>query len=136
MIVRSLRDAEDSPRRVVTDNWESTRLLLSGDGLGFSLHVTTIYPGTVTPMCYRNHLEAVYCLEGVGELEDLADASIHRIAPGVVYALDRHDEHILRAHTRMRMVCVFSPALNGREVHDASGSYPLGGEVLPAAREE
>jgi L-ectoine synthase len=42
-----------------------------------------------------------------------------------VCALDQHDEHALRAETDMRRVCVFSPPLIGREVHDATGAYAL-----------
>ncbi len=76
-------------------------------------------------MCYRNHVEAVYCIAGNGTLETLATGEIHVIEPGTVYALDQHDEHILRAETELRMVCVFNPPLLGTEVHDASGAYPL-----------
>ena len=57
MIVRDLSEAERTDRRVVAENWESTRLLLKGDGMGFSFHITTIYPGTETHIWYKNHLE-------------------------------------------------------------------------------
>jgi len=130
VIVRTLQAAEHTDRRVVTPNWESVRLLLASDAMGFSLHVTTIHAGTTTPMCYRNHLEAVLCLEGEGEVETVPDGVVHPIAPGTLYALDRHDEHVLRARTRMRMVCVFNPPLKGKEVHDASGAYPLDAEAV------
>lgn len=125
MIVRKLRDAEKTDRRVVTPNWESTRLLLAGDGMGYSFHVTTIYAGTATEMEYRNHLEAVYCAAGEGEIETLADGIVYRIEPGTMYALNKHDRHILRAKTAMTMLCVFNPPVTGREVHDATGAYPL-----------
>ena len=71
MIVRDLSEAERTDRRVVAENWESTRLLLKGDGMGFSFHITTIYPGTETHIWYKNHLESVYCIEGEGEVEVL-----------------------------------------------------------------
>lgn len=129
MIVRVLQRAEDTDRRVVTTNWESTRLLLKADGMGFSLHVTTIYPGTATRMWYQHHVEAVLCIDGEGEIEDLESGQVHRLSPGTMYALDRHDRHVLRAMTRMRMVCVFNPPLNGKEVHDESGAYPLEAET-------
>jgi L-ectoine synthase len=132
MIVRDLREAERTERRVVSDNWESTRLLLKSDGMGFSLHVTTIYPGTETPMCYSNHLEAVLCIEGEGEVETVANGKVSAIAPGVMYALDENDRHVLRAKTKMRMVCVFNPPLAGKEVHDSSGAYPLEAEAIRA----
>ena len=46
------------------------------------------------------------------------------IAPGTLYALDRHDEHILRAtEGDLRLVCVFNPPLSGEERHRPDGSY-------------
>jgi L-ectoine synthase len=123
MIVRDLKELEGD-REVVTSNWTSRRLLLARDGLNFSLHDTVIQPGTQTVMCYRNHVEAVYCIEGDGEIEELPDGPVHPLRPGVVYVLDGHEKHVLRAKTRMRMVCVFDPPVTGREVHDADGAYP------------
>lgn len=125
MIVRRLSEIKGTERDVSAPNWVSRRLLLAGDNMGFSLHETTIFAGTETHIWYRHHLEAVYCIEGEGEIETVADGRIYRIAPGVMYALDRNDEHYLRADTEMRMVCVFNPPLNGSEVHDENGVYPL-----------
>ena len=130
MIVRTLQQAEKTERRVVTQNWESVRLLLKSDGMGFSLHVTTVYPDTVTPMWYRHHLEAVFCIEGEGEVETVEGARVYPVKPGTLYALDQHDKHILRAKTRMRVVCVFNPPLKGKEVHDQAGAYPLDAEDI------
>lgn len=132
MIVRELQQAEKSGRRIVTPNWESARLLLKADRMGFSMHVTTIYPETITPMCYRNHLEAVLCIEGEGEIESIDEERVYPVRPGTLYALDKHDRHVLRARTRMRMVCVFNPPLHGGEVHDESGAYPLEAEGIEA----
>lgn len=125
MIVRKLEETLGTDQEVDTPNWTSRRLLLARDGMGFSLHDTVIRAGTENPMCYRHHLEAVYCIAGEGEVENVADGRVHRLGPGTVYALDQHDEHILRAKTEMRMVCVFNPPITGREVHDETGAYPL-----------
>lgn len=130
MIVRNLTEAEKSGRRIVTDNWESTRLSLADDKMGFSFHITTIYAGTETEIWYRNHLETVYCISGEGEVETVDDGKIHKIEPGTIYILDKNDRHLLRAGTELKLACVFNPALNGREVHDDSGAYPLDGEAL------
>lgn len=132
MIVRNLADARKTSRRVVSKTWESTRLLLKNDGVGFSFHITTMYAGTSTPMCYRNHFESVYCISGRGEIEDGATGERHSIAPGTIYILDKHDEHVLHAHTELVVACVFNPPLNGREVHDDSGAYPLEAEAVEA----
>ena len=34
-----------------------------------------------------------------------------------------HDRHTIRVLSPLRLVCVFAPALSGRETHDADGSY-------------
>lgn len=125
MIVRNINDIEGSEHDVVTENWASRRILLKKDGMGFSLHETILFPGKESYIWYKNHLEAVLCVEGEGEVETIADGKIHKITPGVVYALDQHDKHYLRAKTKMRMICVFNPPLTGREVHDEEGVYPL-----------
>lgn len=127
MIVRQLQDAEQTSRRIVSPdgNWESTRMLLKGDNMGFSFHITTIYAGADFRMHYQNHLESVYCMSGTGEVETLADGKKYPISPGTLYVLDKHDQHILRAFTEMKMACVFNPPLNGSEVHNAEGAYEL-----------
>ena len=47
MFARDLAECEKTDRRVVSPdgNWESTRLLLKEDNMGFSFHITTIYEG-------------------------------------------------------------------------------------------
>ncbi len=130
MIVRHLQAAQQSGRRVVSQGWESTRLLLKNDQMGFSFHITTIYAGAVLPMHYQNHLESVYCISGEGEIEAADSGQIHPIRPGTVYALDQHDRHTLRATTEMQMACVFNPPLHGKEVHNAEGAYELEAEEV------
>lgn len=130
MIVRDLAEARTTRRHVESKGWDSTRLLLKADNMGFSFHITTIYAGGDLPMHYKNHLEAVYCIAGEGEIEDLATGETHQIRPGVLYALDKNDKHILRGRTEMTMACVFNPPLNGLEVHDETGAYALEAEAV------
>ena len=130
MIVRNLDVAENSDRRVVSNGWESTRLLLKNDGMGFSFHITTIYEGANLEMHYQNHFESVYCISGEGEIEDLATGEVHPIKAGTMYALNDHDKHILRAFKEMKMACVFNPPLHGKEVHNAEGAYELEAETV------
>ncbi len=125
MIVRTLQDAEQSERRVASDNWDSVRLLLENDNMGFSFHITTIYAGTETDIWYQNHLESVYCISGEGEVETCDDGKIYPIKPGTIYILDKNDKHKLRATSELKLACVFNPALHGQEIHDESGAYPL-----------
>lgn len=127
MIVKTLDEICGSDQEIDNGNWVSRRLLLARDGMGYSMHDTIIRAGTETHIHYQNHLEAVYCIEGSGEIETVADGKVWPIETGTIYALDQHDEHYLRANkgVDMRMVCVFNPPLTGREVHDESGVYPL-----------
>jgi len=129
MIVRSYQALKGTERRVDSDGWTSVRLLLKNDGMGFSFHITTIYAGAELKMHYQNHLEAVYCISGKGSIEDLETGVKHEIKPGVIYALDKHDRHILRAETEMTMACAFNPPVTGKEVYDESGAYPADEEA-------
>jgi L-ectoine synthase len=125
MIVKHLQDVVGTEHDVFAPTWNSRRLLLKKDGLGFSMHDTLIKAGTETLIWYKHHLEAVYCVQGKGELEVIATGDIHPIKAGTMYALDGNEKHYLRAFSDMRMVCVFNPPLTGTEVHDESGVYPV-----------
>lgn len=125
MMVRNIRDIDGTEDDVVTDTWRSKRIILKKDGMGYSVHETTIFAGTETHIWYQNHLESVFCIQGEGEVETIPDGKIYPIKPGVLYALNEHDNHYLRAKTEMKMICVFNPPLTGREVHDEHGVYPI-----------
>lgn len=125
MIVRQLQDCEKTDRKVNSKTWNSVRMLLADDKMGFSFHITTIYANTETHMQYKNHLEAVYCVSGTGRIKDLATDEVHEITPGTLYVLNEHDKHVLFADDQdLILACVFNPPVTGQEVHDADGSYP------------
>ncbi|WP_371515349.1 ectoine synthase [Kitasatospora sp. NBC_01300] len=121
MLIRDLDDVQT----VEWGNGLSRRFLVAGDNLGYSLTDTIVNAGTKSRLEYRNHLEACYCIAGSGEVIAM-DGTSHPITPGRLYALDQHDAHYLVAspHEDLRLVCVFSPALRGDEVHqlDAASS--------------
>ena len=126
MIVRTVEDLKtQGSYREKPGVWSSARYLLRRDGMGFTLTHTTIAAGSSQTMQYKNHVEGNLIIEGEGELTDLDTGTVHRLRPGTMYALDQHDRHRIDAHTDMRLVCVFSPALVGPETHDADGSYPI-----------
>lgn len=130
MIVMRLEDVIGSERHVVGEGWESRRLILKSDRMGYSVHDTVLKEGTEQVLEYKHHLEANYCISGEGEVIDVATGALHVIRPGTLYALDRHDRHILRATKGdLRLVCVFNPALTGRETHDEEGGYTLPDEA-------
>lgn len=124
MIVRTLDEILDGPRHVRGEGWQSRRILLRSDGMGFSLHDTVVAEGTEQRLEYKHHLEANYCISGEGEVVDLRTGITYPLRPGTLYALDKNDAHIIRA-TRgdLRVVCVFNPPLTGDETHRADGSY-------------
>lgn len=124
MIVKHLTNIVGTIDDVDTETWNSRRLLLAKDNMGFSLNDTLIKEGTETLIWYKNHVEAVYCIEGEGEIEVIGGKT-YPISPGMMYALNGHEKHYLRARSQLRVICVFNPPLTGREVHDEEGTYPL-----------
>lgn len=123
MIVRDIKDLKNTDKEVRDAQWTSTRMLLERDGMGFSFHITTLEAGSEHTFHYKNHFESVYCMSGSGSITDLATGETHAIRPGVMYALDQHDKHTLRAEEELVMACCFNPPVTGDEVHQADGSY-------------
>jgi L-ectoine synthase len=126
VIVRTLEEISGSEREVRAENgnWISRRLVLDGDGAGFSFHETLIRAGTQTPIHYKHHVEAVYCVAGDGEIEDLNSGRVYPIKDGTLYLLNNHDRHLLRGGSQdMRLICAFCPPVIGQESHDADGAY-------------
>ncbi len=130
MILRNLNTIRRTDRNVRSDGWASARMLLKDDGMGFSFHITTMFAGTELKMHYQNHLEAVFVLKGKGTIEDLATGEIHKLEPGVMYALNDHDRHIVRPETDILTACAFNPPVTGKEVHDETGAYPAEADLV------
>lgn len=115
MIIRRLNELVTTKRDVFWGNGQSRRFLLAEDGMGFSLTDTTVEANTESLLEYKNHMEACYCIEGEGEIE--VDGVIYSIESGTMYALNKHEKHYLRAKTTLRLICVFTPSLQGHESH-------------------
>lgn len=121
MIVRDL----STVKTVEWGNGLSRRFLLEPDGFGYTVTDTIVRAGTSSRLAYNRHLEACYCIAGRGEVID-ASGETHVIEPGTMYALDRSEPHCLVASRDedLRLVCVFSPALDGEECHNLdSGQF-------------
>ncbi|WP_373895795.1 ectoine synthase [Virgibacillus sp. CBA3643] len=125
MIVKSLEDILGTEDETSDGNWTSRRFILKKDGVGFSMNDTVIEAGTESYFWYKNHIEAVYLIEGEGEVEKVATGDVYQLKPGTLYLLNDHDKHKVRARTQLRMVCVFNPPLVGTETHNEEGYYPL-----------
>lgn len=125
MILRTLDNIIGTQREIHAENgnWVSRRFVLDEDAAGFSFHETIIKAGTETHIWYKHHIEAVYCVGGEGEIEDIKTGEVHPIKDGTLYLLNDHDEHLLRGFTDMRMICTFNPPLTGQEMHDEDGAY-------------
>ena len=123
MFVKTLNEIIDSPSHVKGEAFDSHRLLLAQDGLGYSLHDTRIKAGSTQHLHYKNHLESNYVIAGEGEVEEVATGKVWPLRPGTRYVLARHPPHINRPSTDMHLVCIFTPALTGQETHDEDGSY-------------
>ena len=122
MIVRTKDDVVGTKGDASGEGWHSFRLLHEEDGMGVTLTDTVLEPGFQMDLWQKNHLEACYCVDGEGTVEELESGTVHEVKAGTLYAMNDHDRHRVRATTRMRIICTFVPALTGEEVHDADGS--------------
>ena len=122
MIVKTGVDVIGTKGEARGDKWRSLRFLHEEDGMGVTLVDAALDPGFDMVLWQKNHLEACYCIEGEGTVEELESGRVHEIKAGTLYAMNDHDRHRIRAITRMRVICTFVPPLNGDEVHDADGS--------------
>ncbi|ALG84497.1 ectoine synthase [Gordonia phthalatica] len=134
MIVRTTEEITGTEREVADPkgNWVSKRIVLGGDGVGFSFHETTIAAGSVNEFHYANHIEAVWLVEGKGSLLDRETGEVYPLAAGSMYLLNGHERHTVTVEEQMRMLCVFNPPVVGTEVHDENGVYPLVPVPAPA----
>ena len=118
MIIRNVADVIGTARDVHGDGWKSRRLVLAGEGADYSVHETTLEEGIRLRFEYERHRETVYCVEGEGTLQDVGADQVVTITPGCLYSAGVGEEHVITAHTEMKLVCVFTPALSGTEEAD------------------
>ena len=129
MIIQDKADLIGTARDASGDGWTSLRLLVRSDGMGFSMTETQVLPGAILRLEYKNHIEACYCIAGSGMVREVSSGKEHVIKAGVLYAPDKHDKHEVHVPSGgvpLRLICVFSPALQGDEVHGPDGSYAVG----------
>lgn len=124
MLVKNVQDVIGTRDEVRTDTWVSRRVLLKKDGMGFPFMKPLFsWHRNAHPLPESPGSGVVH--RGDGEIETVADGKKYDLGPGVVYALDQHDEHYLRGGKEpLRVICVFNPPLTGQEVHDEKGVYP------------
>lgn len=126
MIIRKKTALTGTARDAAGPGWTSLRLLVKSDGMGFSMTETQVLPGAVLRLEYKHHIEACYCIAGEGVVIEGESGARHVIRPGTLYAPDAHDRHevhVPKGGEALTLICVFSPALEGTEVHGPDGSY-------------
>lgn len=125
MKITDVKDLKGTNREVhcPKGGFISNRILLKSDGMGYTLTKTEIPKGDWHRWHYKYHKESCYCESGKGVIYDVKEKRYHSITPGVTYILDKNDDHKFVALEDMVLICVFSPALEGNEVHSEDGSY-------------
>lgn len=123
MKIRTIKDITDTYRHVKGEGFESLRLILAKDGMGFSVHKTVIPKGGPYNWHYKHHLEACYCVSGRGQITDLSTGDCRLVQPETIYILDANDDHTFEAIEDTVLISIFNPPVTGKEVHTDDGSY-------------
>ena len=135
MLIRTMREVEAAGKTIVINHGAASavRLLLKGDGVGFSVSEARMMPGTVANLWYKNHWEANYVRSGTSVLEDVVGGRRWNLRPGDLYLVGPTDRHRMTATSSdiFRVVSVFNPPIAGQETHDADNSYPATGPIPP-----
>ena len=118
MKIKNLESLKATQYAVNFGKGTSFRFLTKKDGMGFTFTDTYVDENSEYELQYNHHLEACYIIAGEGEIH--FDGNVERLEPGVFYALDQYDRHVIKSFSAIRMICVFSPALEGNEKHDFS----------------
>ena len=125
MKIRKIKELEGTDRHVIGNGFESIRVLLESDNMGFSLHKTIIPKGGPYHWHYKNHLESCYCVKGSGIIHDLTNNTYHPINVDTTYILDNNDDHTFQALDDTVLISVFNPPVTGGEIHGEDGSYSI-----------
>ena len=107
----------------------SGRFLNKEDGLGFSLNDVQVSAGQELSLWYKNHWEANYVIDGTGTVEALDSGEMTELSAGVTYVVGPEDRHIFRSDSNVHLISIFSPALQGDELHDEDGAYVPSGAL-------
>lgn len=118
-------DLKGTHRDVKGEGFTSLRILLKSDNMGFSLHKTIIPKGEPQHWHYKYHLEACYCISGMGILTNLDSGEKHVIKPDIIYVLDHYDNHMFQAKQDTVLISIFNPPVKGTEIHKEDGSYEI-----------
>ena len=83
-------------------------------GLGVSLAEAVVEAGGKTEAHFHTAFDEIYyCLEGAGILH--VNGKSHPFSPGVYHLILKGSTHFLTATTRLRLLCICSPAYSHEE---------------------
>ncbi len=125
MIHRTFEKMKGTKNFVEADGFVSARLAVASDNLGFTVTEAIGSSDIDLEVEHKNHIEAVYVLEGTGTVEIIETGEVYKLEPGVFYAFDKHERHRYNLDTEVRAIAIFNPPLIGDEVNDESGGYTL-----------
>jgi L-ectoine synthase len=134
MFIRSFKAVEDAGDFISISHGKSRalRVILKGDGLGFSLSEARCGAGNASRLWYKNHWEANYVRAGKGSLVNTRTGQSWPLEPGILYCVGPNDPHsVVNTDDPLRIVSVFNPPIEGNETHDEDGAYPPTG-IVPA----
>jgi hypothetical protein len=102
----------------------SHRLLTKSDNLGYTITKTIIPVNGKHFWHYKHHVESCVCVKGEGILTNGETGERHKIEEDVAYILNKNEPHYFEAIKEVTLICVFTPALKGDEIHCEEGTYP------------
>src|SRR5262249_39748028 len=95
VVQTSLIEIQNTEFDVAWGNGRSRRFLLQRHGLGFSVMDTWVNRRSRSALAYEHHWESCLCIGDCGQVID-ANGVRHRIVPGTIYILSKHDPHVLK----------------------------------------
>lgn len=103
----------------------SARYLTQADKTGFTVTKTVVHVGGKYRWHYANHIEACLCVSGNAIVTDDSGNQFW-LNEWDMYAPNDNKPHTFEAiDTDCVLVCVFTPALKGHELHNKDGIYEL-----------
>ncbi len=108
-------DLVGTDRDVTHDNYRTIRFLLAGDGAPVSLTDITLHPDREDVYGYDDRTEIAYCISGAARVVDLRTGHEREIGPGSLWVAPPGSRFRFLAREETRLVCVFSPPLDGHE---------------------
>lgn len=107
-------DLQNTGRHIQNELYNTTRFLLASDNAGATVTDNVLAPDIEEVYGYDHHTEIAYCIEGEALITDAA-GDRHTMLPGTMLVSRPGERFRLLASKPTRVICVFTPPLNGGE---------------------